>query len=127
MILKRALEGSQWLSVLGCSGESPGTFMCFCYLDSIIADSHLTCFHVFAINSAVLNNPVHIPFLTCFSISTGQTHRSRTAKSKSVCTEVVPVLMGFSDHSELHTQYYYKTQHREFPGSAVVRALSSHY
>ena len=91
-------------------------------------NQQLAHFLVFTIlNNAVLNNPVHIPFLTCFSISVGQTHRNGTAKSKSVCTEVAPVLMGFSDDSELHTRYYYKTQHREFPGSAVVRALSSHY
>ena len=90
-------------------------------------DVVLTLFWCLAINNAVLNNPVHRPFLTCFSISVGQTHRNGTAKSKSVCTEVAPVLMGFSDDSELHTRYYYKTQHREFPGSAVVRALSSHY
>ena len=35
-------------------------------------------------------------------------------------TEVVPILIGFSDHGELHTQYYYQTQYRGFPGGAVV-------
>ena len=68
-----------------------------------------------------MNNHVHISFLTCVSLSLGPTHQDGIARSEDVCIfyfnqyliKIVPNLMGFSDHSELHT-HYCNTQ-EEFP------------